>query len=272
MAIQTPLVSIIMQAFKQAEFIADAIESVIRQTYPNWELIIVDDGSPDNVREIVEEYARLDNRIKFHHSANNGVSAARNLGIKNSSGEFLLPLDADDKIHKEYIKKCVDRFLAFPETKLVYSKWKLFGKHNSHSNLKYRDYKSLLVQNSIFNGAMFRRSDFDQTGGYDENMKISLEDWEFLIRLLNTESVVYQIPKTLFFYRIKEVSRNNESHDNYHSQDYIFEKHKTLYQRFWGSQMKSYIEASIFKKKYYNIWYKRLWYKYIVKKHLDMYK
>lgn len=271
MAIQSSLVSIIMPAFKQAEFIEDSIESVKGQTYKNWELIIVDDGSPDNVMEIAEKYVKQDTRIKFYHTENQGVSGARNFGIKKSSGEFLIPLDADDKIHKDYIKTCVDRFLKFPETTLVYSKWKMFGHQNHHSNLKYKDYKSLLVQNSIFNGAMFRRSDFEQTDGYDENMKQALEDWEFLIRLLKSESVVYQIPKTYFFYRIKPVSRNIESHNHFDSQDYIFEKHKTLYHRYFGSPMRAYIEAAIFKKKYYNVWYKKLWYKYIVRKHADLY-
>ena len=112
-----PLVSIIMPAYKQAEYVAEALDSVTKQSYSNWEVIVVDDGSPDNVAEIVEKFARADKRIKFLHTGNKGVSAARNRAVAESSGCYILPLDADDTIEPSYIEKCVKRFLDSPRNR-----------------------------------------------------------------------------------------------------------------------------------------------------------
>lgn len=266
-----PLVSVIMPAYKQAEYIGEALDSLLNQTYKGWEVIVVDDGSPDNVAQIVETYSKQDSRIKFYHTENHGVSAARNFAASKSEGEYLLPLDADDKIAPTYIQKCVEHFEKYPETTLVYCQWKYFGTKNKATPLRYKGYKHLLIENSIFNCAMFRKCDFDRVGGYDENMLSALEDWEFLIRLLNEDSVVYQIPEVLFFYRIKPVSRNTVSLHSYDVNNYIYEKHSGLFHRLYGKPIKAYTESFMYEQRYYNIWYKKLWYKYIVKDHLECY-
>lgn len=278
-------VSIIMPAYKQAEYIKDAIDSVLSQTYPHWELIIVDDGSPDNVAEIANEYEKLDKRIKFYHTENKGVSAARNFAVSKSSGPFLLPLDADDKINPTYVEKAVRHFIEHPETDLVYCQWEYFGTDEKATPIKYHGYQRLLIENSIFNCAMIRKDTFLKAGGYDENMKTALEDWEFWIRYLTPQSNVYQISERLFFYRQKNSSRNTTSLTNNEANIYIYNKHKDLFLTFIGHPADAYLKINSqereikelqkiitsLNKRYYRLWYKKLWYKYIVRKHLEYY-
>lgn len=232
-----PVVSIIMTAYKQASFIEESIRSVLSQTYKNWELVIVDDGSPDNVGEVVRPFAEKDDRIKFYHTENHGVSAARNFGVGHSCGDFILPLDADDVIKESYIEECLTMFREFPDAKVVYCQWEYFGVTTATPPLSYKGYKNLLLDNSIFNTAMFRRSDWSRIGGWDEKIMVGREDWEFWIRLLDEDAVVVQIQKPLFRYRIKEQSRNvtaKTREATFSTDDYVYCKHNALYRKFFG--------------------------------------
>jgi len=203
-------VSIIVPCYKQAEFLPETLDSVLSQTYPNWECVIVNDGSPDNTEEIAKLYCDKDQRFEYVSKKNEGLSSARNTGIVNSKGEFILPLDADDLISPTYLEKSVDHFLRFPETKLVYCKAEKFGKENCYWDLPPFNYEQFIWSNCIFCTAMFRRADYDQTGGYNENMVHGFEDWDFWLSLLKKEDAVYRIDEVLFHYRTKESSMITE--------------------------------------------------------------
>lgn len=204
------MVSVIVPCYKQAEYLPETLESVLAQTYPKWECVIVNDGSPDNTEEIANEFLAKDNRFKYIRKENQGVSAARNVGISKSKGEFVLPLDADDLIDSSYIGKAVGRFVQYPETKLVYCKADKFGKEVGYWDLGEYEYEKLLWYNCIFCTAMFRRADFDLTKGYNVNMNHGIEDWDFWLTLLKKNDLVYRINEVLFHYRIKEESRTVE--------------------------------------------------------------
>ena len=102
-------VSIIMPVYNKEKYVGRAIESVLKQTFSDWELIIIDDGSNDHSLDICRQYK--DNRIKVFHTANHGVSHARNIGLENATGEYVSFLDADDWIEKDYLKNlyCPDK-------------------------------------------------------------------------------------------------------------------------------------------------------------------
>lgn len=100
----TPFFSIIIPTFNRDELIVKAIESVINQTFTNWELIIVDDGSTDNTKNIVLDYLK-DNRVKYYYQSNSERSAARNNGISNSNGEYICFLDSDDYFNKSRLEQ-----------------------------------------------------------------------------------------------------------------------------------------------------------------------
>ena len=99
-----PLFSIIIPVYKVEEYIHKCLDSVVCQSYDNFECIVIDDGSPDNCGRICDEYAMLDRRFNVIHQKNSGVSSARNVGIENSRGEYLLFVDSDDWIEKETLE------------------------------------------------------------------------------------------------------------------------------------------------------------------------
>lgn len=203
-----PLVSIIVPCYNQAQYLPETLDSLLAQTYPYWECIIVNDGSPDNTEEVAKAYCEKDKRFKYLYKENGGVSSARNEGIKTSSGEYILPLDADDKIGIQYLEKAIQHFKLFPDTKLVYCKAELFGTENGLLNLPEYDYQTLLFENLLFSSAIIRSDDVQNKIEYNLNMKQGLEDWDFWLSLLNEHDSVYQIPEVCFYYRIKEKSRN----------------------------------------------------------------
>lgn len=100
---KTPLISVICPVYNKEPYIRDCINSVINQSYKNWELILVDDESPDNCPYICDEFAQSDNRIKVIHQSNKGHSESRNVGIRNATGDYIMFLDADDLIYDEKV-------------------------------------------------------------------------------------------------------------------------------------------------------------------------
>jgi glycosyltransferase involved in cell wall biosynthesis len=117
---KSPLISIIIPAYNNAEYLDDAIQSVLNQTYPKFELIIINDASPDHVEEVVKAYS--DNRIQYiRHEKNQGLSAARNTGIRNSAGELIALLDGDDYFHSDKLKAHVEYLEKNPQIEVTYN-------------------------------------------------------------------------------------------------------------------------------------------------------
>lgn len=196
----SPKVSVIIPCYNQSKLIKDALNSVLGQTYDNWEVIIVDDGSEDNLEVAVKPF--LSNpAVRFLKKENGGLSSARNYGIRHSKGEFILPLDADDKIDTTYISKAIAEFSRDHKVKLVYARAHYFGENEDEWEAADYDFEKLYTENLIFCSALFRRSDFDKAGGYREELKYGREDWDLWLRLLDTKSKVVKIPEVLFYYR-----------------------------------------------------------------------
>lgn len=220
-----PLVSVIIPCFNHGEYIEEAIDSAIKQTYQNFEIIVVDDGSTDtDTLQILKNINKPKTKIIF--SNNQGVSAARNKAIEASNGQYILPLDADDKIHPTYLEKGVS-ILQNTTHGIVYCKGKLFGAETGSWNLPPFSHKLMVKGNTIFCSAFYSKQNWEKAGGYDEAMRKGWEDYEFWIGLLELNLTVYQIPEELFFYRIKPSSRNailtTEDYLDFHQ--YIYKKH-----------------------------------------------
>jgi len=96
-----PLVSIIVPCFNYGQFLSEALESLLAQTYPRWECIIVDDGSTDNTKEAVNFYVQKDSRFRYIYQVHRGVSSARNRALKEAAGTYIQFLDADDMLEKD---------------------------------------------------------------------------------------------------------------------------------------------------------------------------
>ena len=238
-----PLVSIIIPCYNQALYIAEALDSVLAQTYQNWEAFVIDDGSTDNLAAVVKPFLKKSQHIHYYYQSNGGVSKARNIGVKMSQGKYILPLDGDDVISPFYIERAVSYLEKNPECTLYYCQVDFFDEVNEHWPVAYKDYKNLLLYNSIFCSSVFRRADFDRVGGYDETFLLGLEDWEFYIRLLSSGGQVYQASDVLFLYRrhsSQAVSRNdtaNNLRENEILED-IYLKNKKSYTRYFPIYIK----------------------------------
>lgn len=112
-----PLISVIMPAYNVSRYIADSIESVVRQTYPNWELLVINDGSTDNTGDVVKSF--IDDRIRYFEKANGGVSSARNLGLDKMRGDLFCFLDADDQLPDYSLEARGSKMQAQPETDIM---------------------------------------------------------------------------------------------------------------------------------------------------------
>lgn len=207
-------VSIIVPCYNQAHYLAETLQSVLEQTYTNWECIVVNDGSPDNTEEVALEWTKKDKRFKYISKQNGGVSDARNLGIKNSEGIYLLPLDADDKISKSYLNEAVRILDLNEEIKVVYCEAEFFGTKKGKWKLPRFSYEELLRRNIVFCSSVFRRADFNKTTGYNINMQLGLEDWDFWLTLVEHGATFYKLSGIHFYYRISQNSRNQSIDSN----------------------------------------------------------
>jgi glycosyltransferase involved in cell wall biosynthesis len=238
------LISLIVPCYKQAQFLPETLQSVLDQTYTDWECIIVDDGSPDNTYEVAQQWCEKDSRFRYIKKENGGLPSARNAGIAISNGYYILPLDSDDKIHSTFLEKIIKAFLKNPDLELVTSRIQFFGVKNNEMLLPDFSYKKLLVRNCFPHCSSFKKTAWESVGGYDENMK-SFEDWEFWIRILNEKSQVYKIPELMFIYRKhEEGSLSNTFKKNpefyYGLHDYVFEKHRGIYKKFFPNPIIAY--------------------------------
>lgn len=271
---EPPIISVIIACFNQGVYLSDALNSLKEQTFQNWEGIIVNDGSSDNTEDVALEFVNKDERFKYFCQENGGVSKARNVGVAQALGTYILPLDADDMLASTYIEKALFYFTNYPETLLVYSQWEYFGEMTDYKQVSYKGYAKLLVNNEIFCSSVFRKIDMLRIGGFDESMLLGLEDWEFYIRLLDEQSIVYQIQEPLFYYRIKTVSRNKlVAHNISEVENYIYQKHIHLYSLYYGSAILPLRQLFLCEKeledckariaRHKNKWYRRFYYKYV---------
>src|SRR5690554_6675646 len=207
MEIPNNTVSIIIPCYNQGRYLAETVKSVLDSTHKALEIVIVNDGSTDDTPEVGEELALENPNIRYLSQDNSGPSVARNHGIKKAKGNYILPLDADDLISSDYIDKAVQVLVLRPEVKVVYCEAEKFGSKNEPWQLKPFSLDLLAKNNMIYVSAMYRKSDWEACGGYDENFVWGREDWEFWISMLKEGGEVVKLPIVGFFYRISPHSR-----------------------------------------------------------------
>ena len=222
-----PLVSIVVPCYNQAQYLDETLQSVLDQTYANWECIIVNDGSPDNTEEKARVWTAKDSRFIYIYQENSGLCSARNKGIEIAKGEFILPLDADDKIAPDYVSLAVMSFQENDFLKIVYCKVEKFGEEQGAWLLPNFSH-TVLVQGNLINCcAMYKKADWIKVGGYDVNLIYGLEDWEFWIAILKTGGEVKCLNYVGFYYRIKKESmiKSLNLDKRKFSEDYVHTKH-----------------------------------------------
>jgi len=210
----SPKISVIITAHNYAGFVKQAIESVFSQTMDDYEIIAVNDGSTDTTAEVLGQYENHP-KIKVLTLTNVGLAAASNAGVRASSGEYVIRLDADDYFD-ENILLIESRILdTRPEIGMVYPDYYRIDKHGEILEcvrlLKVNSEVKLLDRNPLAAGAMFRRASYDAIGGYNEKLRYQ-EDYDFWIRFID-KFHVYNVNLPLLYYRqhAESMSRNQEA-------------------------------------------------------------
>jgi glycosyltransferase involved in cell wall biosynthesis len=227
-----PHVSVIIPCYNQGEFVDEAIYSVLSQTFQDFEIIVVNDGSTDPFT--IKHLQQLCfPKTRILHTDNQGLPAARNNGIREAQGKYILPLDADDRIGKTYIEQAVRLLDADQKLGIVYCKGEYFGDRNGEWFLPEYSLEEMLINNLIFCTALFRKSDWEEVGGYDPAMIYGWEDYDFWLSLIEFGRKVEKIPEILFYYRIRSNSmlRSREKKQKIETMVKIFYKHEELYKQ-----------------------------------------
>ena len=223
MCMNTPLVSVIIPVYKVEKYIRQALDSVINQTYRNLQIILIDDGSPDQCGEICDEYARRDNRFLVIHQRNAGASAARNVGINKATGEWITFVDPDDWLDLNACREAVEYALKTNADMIFYDYDNIFDGYtmitrnlrSEEDNLIYKQLNNektwkIFMSNGSLVALLIRRKCFDAGARYHEGI-MNFEDIllrETLYRYI--QSFAY-IPKVLYHRRIRRDSACHNS-------------------------------------------------------------
>src|SRR3990167_627597 len=211
---KNPNISIVVPSYSQSEFLLEALDSVWQQTVHPYELIIVDDGSTDNSYEIAERWKeehgyRLPTILV--RQVNKGLASARNTGIMNATGDYILPLDADDKFFPYAIEEIV-REIEATDADIIAPSLRTFGLSSVVTILdKNLTLESFRAVNRMGYFSAFRRSKALEVGGYSPKMVYGYEDLHFWIDLLKRGATISVIQEPLVYYRIKESSMMTDS-------------------------------------------------------------
>jgi len=210
-------VTVIIPCFNHGKSIDRAVNSVLNQTFQNFEIIIINDGSNiEKTNTKLSNYAKP--KTKVIQISNQGPSVARNTGIQEARGEYILPLDADDTIENTYLEKAVKILDENNNVSIVCCNHRsilnyVLFKRVSYISCDYKFPECLLFRSKyLFTVAsFFRRSDWEKVGGFNENMIHGWEDFDFWLSIIELGDKVYHIPEILFNYYGNRFSKSRDS-------------------------------------------------------------
>ena len=207
MSTNNPLISVLLCVFNDEKYIQESIESIISQTYKNWELIVIDDGSEDKSYQLLKQIK--DSRIHIYRQSNRGLTRSLNIAAGYAKGEFLARQDADDLSLPDRFERQIDLFRQNPSLFLVGSDLafinevgEIVEKRTSARN-KSQAIKSLGRLNAPFGhgSIMLRKRAFDQVHGYDESYPVS-QDFDLILRLSQLDGDMGSVPVILYKWRV----------------------------------------------------------------------
>jgi glycosyltransferase involved in cell wall biosynthesis len=210
-----PKVSVIIPAYNQACYLKEALQSVIEQSFEDFEAVVVDDGSTDNTSEIAHSFT--DPRVRYIYQENRGLSGARNTGIRASEGVFIAYLDSDDMFLPEKLRLQVAEFEKNPQLGFVAGQAVPIDEEGRRIGQIYKraipdEPAELLLGNPLHVGSvMVRRQCQERAGFFDETLR-SYEDWDMWLRLVRLDCKAGWIPEPVSLYRFhtSQMTRNSE--------------------------------------------------------------
>lgn len=197
---EPPPVAVVIPCYNHGRYLPEALASVRAQTYPHIECLVVDDGSTDaETRALLTQVEQAGTRVL--RQSNQGLSVARNAGVRATSAPYFVPLDADDKLAPEFISTLLPPLIDDSTLGYCYSHAQCFGANNDLWPCAPYDPRKLLVENLSVATAVVRRTAFDEVGGYSPDMVHGFEDWDFWLALLAAGYGGHCVPAPLFLYR-----------------------------------------------------------------------
>lgn len=200
------LVSIITPCYNGAKYVAETIESVLNQTYSNWEMLVIDDGSKDNSSEIIDSYANKDSRIRLIKQENKGCAAARNNGIRNAKGRYIALLDADDIWHNDFLEEQI-KYMNENSAICVCSAYERIDENSKPLGHPTKPKKIITVKDmKVMNcvGCLTGLYDSSKYGKkfLDESLHSIRDDYAFWYEIISLENKAYGNQKILAKYRV----------------------------------------------------------------------
>jgi glycosyltransferase involved in cell wall biosynthesis len=199
-----PKVSVIIPCYNLGEYLDEAVDSVLGQTYTDYEIILVDDGSTDPFTRERVAAQQAKPRVKVFTTENQGLARTRNFGIEQSRGIYICCLDADDRYHRDFLAECV-AFLdgdSEEKTGFVTTKVKVFGEQNAYWGCADYHPAWLLIENNVHVASLFRGKCWQEVGGYDTKLT-GFQDWNFWIAIISKGYRWERIKRPLFQYRVR---------------------------------------------------------------------
>jgi len=232
----SPLISVIIPSYNRANFIKRSLNSVFEQSYKNFEIIVVDDGSTDDTENFIKNYP--DRRIRYiKHTENRGVPSARNTGIKAARGEYITFLDSDDEIYPKKFEIQINRLRDLPDSYgLIYSGYSLFINSTDEHVMdivpeEYDNICDALLKRCIFavHTPLVRKICFEKCGLFDESLP-GCEDWDMWIRLSQHYEFTF-VPDILAKFYIHGEQKSTNLKNKVQARKDILSKHKTLLEK-----------------------------------------
>lgn len=261
-----PLVSIIIPTYNRANCVGNAIDSVLKQTFTDYEIIISDDCSTDNTQEIIFNYMSINSNIKwFKNSVNSGPSLTRNIGISNSKGMFIAFLDSDDEWHPHKLERQIRKILNSNDDFglcITGSCYKINGKHRMHyanPNWETDSFKKLLLGELFIStpSLLIKKKCLYDVGLFNPSLRV-MEDYDLLIRLLFRYRVAV-IPDclTIINYKVttkKRVAKKLESALPFllNYQDNIVNNHGSLMYSIFKSRIINIVMCSLLRERFFS--------------------
>lgn len=229
-----PVSSIIIPCYNHGAYVEEALASALAAEDGTTEVVLIDDGSTDpETSKVIDRLANAGHRVI--RQQNQGLAGARNKGIAASTGEFILPLDADNRIRPRFLAEAVSILRARPEVGIVYGDAEYFGERSGRWTVGAFDLGRLMEWNYIDACAVYRRKIWEQVGGYDAHMPVmGLEDWDFWLGAAENSWQFHYIPEVCFDYRVMGGSMISRTRGREAEiEQYIARKHGVLFRKAW---------------------------------------
>ncbi len=211
-------ISVVVTCYNQEKYIQECLNSLVNQTFDDFEVVVVDDGSSDNSLKIIYSFLRKIKKLKVIEQENQGVISARNNGINQSCGEYIYTLDGDDYLDEKTIQ-CVYDAALLGKGDVITTNARCFGRQNFPLYFNSINKINMSGINCLLNAALFKKSDFIKAGGYDERFKEGFEDYDLWLNFLfNLNLRFYRVSSYMYFYRLKNVEESRNF--------YAVERHK----------------------------------------------